>query len=119
MIPEQIRISEMDDGGRLLPTDSIPILRDDGTNPRLSGAVFQSRLYRQNIVNLTGGGPNALDAIPTVGLAQGELAIVWLNNQIQFWILVPGSDAEDEAGGIIRPDDYAAITNQCVWKRAL
>lgn len=113
-----LKTSQLPPGGHLQDTDLVPVARG-GVNARLLGSMLQRRIHQQHLTTLTGGGPTALDGIPTVSLGQRELVILYYNNELQFWLLLPGNDAEDEMGGIIRPDDYAAITNQKVWRRVL
>jgi hypothetical protein len=75
---------------------------------------------RLDILGLTGGNVTDLDGIVTTSLATGRLYIIAapLGPTVpsQFWVLQAGTDAEDPANGIVRPDDYAASTNEKIWK---
>lgn len=69
------------------------------------------------ITGLTGGTSDKLDSVATVGVAVGRWVI--FNNTTagvpQDWELIAGTNAEDAAGGIVRPDDYHATDNAKVW----
>jgi len=58
-----------------------------------------------------------LDAIPTVELPTGLVVFFVLANAVQFYVLTAGTEAESSPD-VIRPDDYAAATNEKVWKLA-
>jgi hypothetical protein len=68
------------------------------------------------IAGLTGGGTGTLDGISTVDLAVGVLLTIAVADEIYFYQLQAGTDAESSPS-IIRPDDYAGTTNEKVWKR--
>jgi hypothetical protein len=74
---------------------------------------------RTDITGLTGGTATDLDSIETVGITVPYTVMILRNGAVEFFTLVEGTDAEDEAGGIVRPDDYATTTNEKVWKAAL
>ena len=81
-------------------------------------------LFIQNRFDLdafTGGTPSDLDGIPSASLALGTtVAMVEATEGVtSLWRLVAGTDAEDEAGGIVHPDDYAPTTNEKVWVRIM
>jgi hypothetical protein len=67
---------------------------------------------------LTGGGANALDSWPTAAgaLEVGTRAMYVTGTNVSFYVLATGTDAESSPN-IIRPDDYAASTNEKVWKK--
>ena len=76
---------------------------------------------RFDLTAFTGGTPTDLDSIATVSLALGttiELVAV-AEGVASQWRLAFGTDAENEAGGIVRPDDYASATNEKVWMRIM
>jgi len=52
-----------------------------------------------------------------VDLPAGLVVFFVLANAVQFYVLVAGTDAESSPD-VIRPDDYAAGTNEKVWKLA-
>lgn len=69
---------------------------------------------------LTGGAATALDGEATVGLTVGTtLRAAVVSGVLGWWQLQAGTDAENAAGGIVRPDDYATSTNEKVWKQVL
>ena len=71
---------------------------------------------RSAVTALTGGG-TALDGIITAGgaVATGVRADVTIGTLAYLYQLQAGTDAESSPS-IIRPDDYAASTNERVWK---
>ena len=73
--------------------------------------------WTPQITALTGGGNEALDGVSTADLDVPALRTIWLGTELQDWLLFTGTDAEDAEAGIVRPDDYAASTNEKVWKR--
>ncbi len=72
--------------------------------------------FYRTITALTGGA-NALDGIPTSGLGVGVLVQILVGGLLQTWQLQAGTTAEDVGAGVVRPDDYAASTNEKVWVR--
>jgi len=95
---------------------SIPLTgpMDTGGHP-LSGLIVG--LAR---VGLVGGGATKLDGIATVALSLPILALIsHATDGIQMWELTAGTSAEDTASGIVRPDDYAAVTNEKIWTQKL
>lgn len=77
-----------------------------------------------NITGLTGGAGTDLDNVATATLQPGFAYIlpsvtIGANVVAKIWVLTAGTDAENPANGIIRPDDYAAATNEKVWKAAV
>ena len=58
-----------------------------------------------------------LAAMPTTDLAIPSI-VGWVNDddgRIYFTELRNGTDASDPANGIMRPDDYDAVTNAVTW----
>lgn len=72
--------------------------------------------WYSGITGLTGGGATKLDGITTADKS-GLLATLYAFSELQDWLLVAGTDAENSANGIVRPDDYDGSTNAQVWKR--
>lgn len=68
------------------------------------------------VTGLTGGTAGKLDAILTVDVPVGAIAIVHTGTTLSFYELVTGTDAENSPD-VIRPDDYATTTNEKVWKK--
>lgn len=58
-----------------------------------------------------------LDAIPKVNLPAGLIVFLALSTAVKFYVLSAGSDAEAPPN-VIRPDDFAAGSNEKVWKIA-
>lgn len=73
--------------------------------------------FLPGVTSLTGGGAGSLDGVLTATVTVPQLYIVSLSTSSQLWILMAGTDAEDVAGGVIRPDDYHATNNAKVFKR--
>jgi len=72
---------------------------------------------RPGVTGLTGGGSANLDGITTAGgsATVGWKAIVDVAGVAYIYELESGTDAENSPD-VIRPDDYAASTNEVVWK---
>lgn len=95
----------------------------DGPPPYpLPGAIGLRGLttpdLRLDITTLTGGTPEALDSLPTLGHATPYLIIAPISGALRAYLLTPGTDPE-AAPGTIRPDDYATTTNEKIWKQIL
>lgn len=73
-------------------------------------------IWHPAITGLTGGGATKLDGLTTAGKAN-LLVILHISSELQDWLLLTGTDAEDSANGIVRPDDYATTTNEQIWVR--
>lgn len=77
------------------------------------------------ITGRTGGTATDADSLATTGagapLAAGMafFARTGPGGSINLWYVRAGTDAEDAAGGIVRPDDYHATTNQIVFELML
>jgi hypothetical protein len=66
-----------------------------------------------------GGAANQLDSLSTTTLAVPRMvAFVDTTNALHFYRLRAGTDAE-ASPGIIRPDDFNAVTNAKVWESVL
>ena len=80
-----------------------------------------ARLYL-SITGKVGSAGTDLDSLTTTGatpqVSVGNLIITRTgpSGSINMWLLRAGTDAEDVQGGIIRPDDYAASTNEVVYE---
>ena len=90
------------------------------TDPEIPFAA----LFIQNRFDLdgfTGGTPTDLDSIATASLALGTTIemVAAAEGVVSQWRLTAGTDAENAAGGIVRPDDYASATNEKVWMRIM
>lgn len=92
------------------------VLRDDQQQPTPGTALHPGIQYRFDITGLTGGGAAKLDGFATAGLTAGTVMVVLrISGVTQTWTLVSGTDAENVALGVVRPDDYATSTNEKVW----
>ena len=81
--------------------------------------VNQNFLQNRFQVTALDGGGTALDGIPTGTTAlptvpTDALVAIELGGDIFFYELVAGTDAES-LPDVVRPDDYAASTNERVW----
>lgn len=81
--------------------------------------IARSIDHLRDFTGLTGGTGTDLDSIATTGLPVNTTASLVIADALQVWQLQAGTDAENAAGGIVRPDDYAASTNEKVWVRVL
>jgi hypothetical protein len=80
-------------------------------------------LLRYGVVNPgywtahTGGGETSLDGIVTAGgaIPTGHVITTAVSGVLRTWQLQASTAAENEAGGLVRPDDYAVSTNERVW----
>ena len=85
----------------------------------LTGLTGGASTDLDSLVTLNGGDATDLANLPMPGPAypiNTELT-VYISNVRQIWFLKAGTDAENVSGGIVRPDDYAASTNEKVWVR--
>lgn len=99
------------------PVSSKETYDDIGKSGALAGM-----LVRYDITGLTGGTATDLDSIVTLTVlpvAVTTCHIIHATDGYQVWHLIAGTSAETEAGGIIRPDDYAASTNEKIWVQVL
>lgn len=100
----------------LRPEDPAPEATADSSLAWLSLHAIR---YYPAIIGLTGGGTTKLDGIPTTTLAARTLIHLMREvdgyHRLETWRLASSTAAEDEAGLVIRPDDYHATTNAKVW----
>jgi len=93
----------------------------------LSGITYSEILTRDEVVNqdleivgLDGGTEADLNFIETVSLSINYTVLtgVVIGTSIpgKTWSLQSGTDANDPAGGVVRPLDFDEITNPKVWK---
>ena len=71
--------------------------------------------------SLTGSATGSLDSIVTASsaVASGTIAFCVVSSVLSVWRLAAGTTAENTALGIVRPDDYAASTNEFIWTQIL
>jgi hypothetical protein len=67
-----------------------------------------------NLTGLTGGTSTDLDSILTVSRSIGEIVDLTVGNDLRIYELQSGTTAESSPE-TIRPDDYAASTNEKIW----
>jgi hypothetical protein len=89
------------------PTDAIV------TSPSAGISV----LFLPLVTGLTGGGSTKLDGVLTADTAVPQAYLISIAGAAEIWTLVAGTDAENEVGGVVRPDDYNVSTNAKVFKR--
>lgn len=118
-----LQIQTTTSGGVVQSSQWVPVLiesdvcRATDTAPVITAQPSASAcLYYKGITALTGGGAAALDGIATVGKS-ALLVEIYVADELQTWRLFAGTNAEDAASGLVRPDDYNASTNAQVWKR--
>ena len=70
---------------------------------------------QSSLTGLTGGTATDLDSLTTSGIAVGPIVAVVLSDVLSYYQLQTGTDAESSPD-IIRPDDYAASTNEKIWQ---
>lgn len=81
----------------------------------LTAADLGAVVDRTDITGLTGGTATDLDSITTTSITVPYPVLILRIGNGEIWILESGTDAEDSANGIVRPDDYATTTNEKVW----
>jgi len=82
---------------------------------RVAGAGGASILTLTSITGLTGGTATDLDGIVTLSQTLGATPVLEVNGISYIYRLDSGTDAES-VPIVIRPDDYAASTNEKVWR---
>lgn len=90
-------------------------------NPPWPSDVSELIRYKKGVTSLTGGLSADLDAIATTSIDVPYSVAIYnadAGDELEFWTLKSGTDAEDTGNGIVRPDDYATTTNEKVWYRA-
>jgi hypothetical protein len=114
-----LKISAMPAVARLADDMKLAALRPGAPrNVQLEAGALQGRLWRPEILALTGGGADALDSLPTVGLVR-ERVDLYVGGELQFWILLAGTAETNAAAGIVRPVDYEEGGNEKNWIRVL
>ena len=96
---------------QVLPESTSPIVLDGAE----AWLTLRAPRYYPAITELTGGTSVDLDSIATADLPVRTLIHLVIDDVLQTWLLKAATTAEDAANGIVRPDDYAASTNEKVW----
>ena len=91
---------------------------DEDGNPGFGPAPEESDV--SSSVDVTIESVEDLAAIETVDIEIGSAGAVrmWIDEAtgtFQVWQLESGTDAHDPLNGVVRPDDYNAVTNAKVW----
>lgn len=86
-------------------------------DPSAYALITATTQYLPSLTGMTGGTATDLDSIATVSTAVGGLykLVDAATGYARTYELVAGTDAES-APSVIRPDDYAATTNEKVYK---
>jgi hypothetical protein len=106
--------NDVNQGNEGVPTTAAPAYP-------LPGAMA---IVRPDITALTGGTGASLDGIPTTLIVLATYPVFYFirtaaGSGMQGWLLVSGTDAENAANGVVRPDDFNASTNAKVWKQVI
>jgi hypothetical protein len=81
-----------------------------------AAALLSARVgFRSGFIALTGGTSDSLDFFVTVGVVAGYMVPVVIDDRLSLYVLEAGTDAE-LVPWVVRPDDYAATTNEKVWR---
>ena len=102
-------------------TVDAPVLSNADASPFATTAKLaaaQALIAFAPLVTSAGDGAStSLEAVPTANLPAPLLRTLYLPNsdQLQDWLLYPSTAVTAAAGGILRPNDYNATTNEKVW----
>ncbi len=113
------KISELPQATAIVGTEEVEIVQG-GTSKRQNFKAIVEGISVENlrgITGLTGGGATNLDGLVTASSAipTGTVVILTISTIGYIYELVAGTDVESSPL-VIRPDDYAASTNEVVWK---
>ena len=111
----------LDTGEPGFDTDAKQFRIGDGSTP--GGVVFlpasDACQFLKSVTALTGGTATDLDGQTVSAGDAGRLFITVISGELQVWQFLAGTDAEDPAGGIVRPDSYATTTFEYIYKQVL
>lgn len=65
------------------------------------------------------GEDDSIASIVTVDELLPKVAFAVVDGVFSVWNLTEGDDEDSPSGGIIRPNDFAATTNEKIWKQVL
>lgn len=71
--------------------------------------------YLSTVTQLEGSDNTALAAVPTPAIPLPYGVNVTINTILQTWVLRASDEANDPDNGVLRPNDWAAGTNERVW----
>jgi hypothetical protein len=91
----------------------MPIVPPPGNGLVSAGAVWAQEL--SNITALEGVTPNCLAAIPTVAQSVPWAVVISIGGVSTVWTLRSGSDTDDPANGVVRPNDFDPVSNAKVF----
>lgn len=78
--------------------------------------------FLRGITTIEGATSTAFVTVPTAQLSVPFAVIIQTTDYFPFtnvqWVLKTATDAHDPANGVVRPDDYTAVTNERVWFKA-
>ena len=86
----------------------------NATDPDEYSLIANTIQHFPSLTGLTGGTSTDLDSIPTVSRSVGEVVDLTVGNDLRIYELQSGTTAESSPE-TIRPDDYAASTNEKIW----
>lgn len=79
-------------------------------------AMAKAPRFYPTITALTGGDPTDFDSVATAILPVPTVALLFIGEELQFWVLRAGTTAPDGIG-YVRGTDYAGGTNEKFWER--
>ncbi len=113
------KISELDPAGTITGAELAELVQAGASKQGTLQAIIDALAPRNAaaITGLTGGGATNLDGLATANgaIRLGTMVILSISNIGCIYQLVAGAQAENSPS-IIRPDDYAASTNEVVWR---
>mgnify|MGYP003647416186 CR=1 FL=1 len=123
----EIQLISQDSSLDLLAVGPVILKRSSFDILSLAGISYPDLVSREDVVNqelsivgLDGGTETDLDFIPTVALSVNYTVLtgVTIGPSVpgKTWSLQSGTDANDPAGGVVRPLDFDGTTNPKVWK---
>lgn len=71
--------------------------------------------FLSTVTALEGDTNAALAEVPTTGITAPYTIQIIVGGVLQTWVLTAGTSANDPSNGILRPNDYAATTNEQIW----
>lgn len=86
----------------------------NATDPDEYSLIANTIQHFPSLTGLTGGTSTDLDSVETVSRSVGEVVDLTVGNDLRIYELQSGTTAESSPE-TIRPDDYAASTNEKIW----
>src|SRR3990167_2355302 len=117
-----VRAGEPSSSPNTIPTGYLILDSSDHYTPKEHmGSYVWRRIGTQlftELTGLSGGGSLNLDGVVTADMSAGRIATFLVSGSVVGYRLRAGTDSESSPW-IIRPDDYAASTNEKVCERIL